>query len=382
MLDPDEFLAILKANQVNFFAGVPDSLLKNLLSRAAETLEKSHYHVCANEGSAVGLAAGHFLATGEIACVYMQNSGLGNAINPLLSMADPLVFALPILLVIGYRGEPGVKDEPQHLKQGAVSERLLEAMDIPFEILDANLDPRKVIEKAIRSCKSRTGPSAILVRKDTFESKEKTSPSKSIGVERALSRETAIRTVAAEAGPAARFVASTGKIARELYEYRHAAGQSHATDFYCVGGMGHASQIALGISLSVPEAAIFCLDGDGAALMHLGHLAAIAASAPSNFTHIILNNQVHESVGGQPTVNPSTDFAGLGSVLKYKHSISVDSEESLKEALNFLKDKSGPSLLEVLVNVGSREDLVRPKKTPSEMKEEFMHRLQGGRYDA
>ncbi|MBY0547338.1 MAG: phosphonopyruvate decarboxylase [Candidatus Obscuribacterales bacterium] len=370
MLDPAEFIAILKSKQVSFFAGVPDSLLKNLLALASTTLDSAEFQVCANEGSAVALACGYHLATGKIGCVYMQNSGLGNAINPLLSLADPLVFGIPLLLVIGFRGEPGVQDEPQHKKQGAIMERLMLALDIPFELLGTDSDLEATIERCLRFAKERSGPAAILVRKGAFAG-ENGLPDAPRSSE-LMTREAAIAMIAQHGGSRTRFVASTGKIARELYEYRHANPGGVGQDFYCVGGMGHASQIALGICLTAPDTPVYCLDGDGAALMHMGHLAAIAAAAPKNLTHFILNNRVHESVGGQPTVNPATNFSLVGAALNYARSLQVDSEESLKSALQAIPSGGGPALVEVIVAAGSREDLARPAETPQQLKSRFM----------
>lgn len=389
--DPSEFLGALTREGIDRFFGVPDSLLKGLLFFAGSELGPGFY-VCANEGSAVAMASGSFLATGKPACVYMQNSGLGNAINPLLSLADPMVFAIPMLLLIGFRGEPSFADEPQHKKQGAVSKSLLEALAIPYFHLNKDSDMSSLLAGAFAELRKSSGPVAILVSKDVFpESKEpvdrgqvaETLPG------RAEAIASIVRFFESRADLAERtfFVASTGKIGRELYELRQAK-QTECRDFYCIGGMGHASQIALAIALSRPDKMLCVLDGDGAALMHLGNLAGIGALSPANFLHVILNNGCHESVGGQDTVNPSIDFAELAQALGYRIAVQTRSEDSILSCLKsifetpcsdsehelMLKGK-GPALMEVKVAKGSRDDLPRPAQSPQELKEAFLKSL-------
>ena len=385
MLDPADFVSLLKSEEINFFAGVPDSLLKNFLSYLLNEMSEKEHVVCANEGSAVALACGYHIATGKTACVYLQNSGLGNAINPLISLADPLVFKIPILLLVGYRGEKGTSDEPQHIKQGAISENLLDALEIPFEILNANSNAAELLSRARTSMESRGGAYVLLVRKNTFSNLDLESGGES-NIKNAidpvlLSREEAIAHIAESLPGESIVVASTGKISRELYEYRKASKSEHKRDFYCVGGMGHASQIALGIAMQAGEMPVICLDGDGAALMHLGHLAGISAAAPPNLVHVILNNRVHESVGGQPTVHPQADFAGLAKVLGYKNAIKISNKQELEAVLKrHAQDwKAGPSLWELIVSPGSRENLARPQESPEELKRQLMESLQAGK---
>lgn len=326
--------------------------------------------IAANEGAAVGLAAGHYLATGHIPCVYMQNSGEGNAINPLASLTDKEVYGIPVLLVIGWRGEPGVHDEPQHVKQGKITLPLLDAMGIRHEILSQDeTEFRSQLDGAVRHM-SETGEAfAFIVRKNTFE--PYTLQRHEVN-EYPLSREEAIQKVAASLSAKDVIVSTTGMISRELFEYRTAQGQGHERDFLTVGSMGHASQIALGIALEKTDRRVWCFDGDGAALMHLGSVAIIADKAPENFVHVIFNNGAHDSVGGQPTVGLKVNLAGIAKAAGYKDAVSVTTAEDLGSALKVLKTMRGPVLLEVRVHRGNRKDLGRPTTTPIQNRDALM----------
>lgn len=370
MLSPKIFIESLAAKGVDFFAGVPDSLLKNVCAFISDTLDDRHNIIAANEGTAVGLAAGHYLATGHIPCVYMQNSGEGNAINPLASLTDKEVYGIPVLLVIGWRGEPGVHDEPQHVKQGKITLPLLDAMGIRHEILSQDeTEFRSQLDGAVRHM-SETGEAfAFIVRKDTFE--PYTLQRHEVN-EYPLSREEAIQKVAASLSAKDVIVSTTGMISRELFEYRTAQGQGHERDFLTVGSMGHASQIALGIALEKTDRRVWCFDGDGAALMHLGSVAIIADKAPENFVHVIFNNGAHDSVGGQPTVGLKVNLAGIAKAAGYKDAVSVTTAEDLGSALKVLKTMRGPVLLEVRVHRGNRKDLGRPTTTPIQNRDALM----------
>lgn len=370
MLSPKIFIESLAAKGVDFFAGVPDSLLKNVCAFISDTLDDRHNIIAANEGAAVGLAAGHYLATGHIPCVYMQNSGEGNAINPLASLTDKEVYGIPVLLVIGWRGEPGVHDEPQHVKQGKITLPLLDAMGIRHEILSQDeTEFRSQLDGAVRHM-SETGEAfAFIVRKDTFE--PYTLQRHEVN-EYPLSREEAIQKVAASLSAKDVIVSTTGMISRELFEYRTAQGQGHERDFLTVGSMGHASQIALGIALEKTDRRVWCFDGDGAALMHLGSVAIIADKAPENFVHVIFNNGAHDSVGGQPTVGLKVNLAGIAKAAGYKDAVSVTTAEDLGSALKVLKTMRGPVLLEVRVHRGNRKDLGRPTTTPIQNRDALM----------
>lgn len=370
MLSPKIFIESLAAKGIDFFAGVPDSLLKNVCAFISDTLDDRHNIIAANEGAAVGLAAGHYLATGHIPCVYMQNSGEGNAINPLASLTDKEVYGIPVLLVIGWRGEPGVHDEPQHVKQGKITLPLLDAMGIRHEILSQDeTEFRSQLDGAVRHM-SETGEAfAFIVRKNTFE--PYTLQRHEVN-EYPLSREEAIQKVAASLSAKDVIVSTTGMISRELFEYRTAQGQGHERDFLTVGSMGHASQIALGIALEKTDRRVWCFDGDGAALMHLGSVAIIADKAPENFVHVIFNNGAHDSVGGQPTVGLKVNLAGIAKVAGYKDAVSVTTAEGLGSALKVLKTMRGPVLLEVRVHRGNRKDLGRPTTTPIQNRDALM----------
>lgn len=370
MLSPKIFIESLAAKGVDFFAGVPDSLLKNVCAFISDTLDDRHNIIAANEGAAVGLAAGHYLATGHIPCVYMQNSGEGNAINPLASLTDKEVYGIPVLLVIGWRGEPGVHDEPQHVKQGKITLPLLDAMGIRHEILSQDeTEFRSQLDGAVRHM-SETGEAfAFIVRKNTFE--PYTLQRHEVN-EYPLSREEAIQKVAAGLSAKDVIVSTTGMISRELFEYRTAQGQGHERDFLTVGSMGHASQIALGIALEKTDRRVWCFDGDGAALMHLGSVAIIADKAPENFVHVIFNNGAHDSVGGQPTVGLKVNLAGIAKAAGYKDAVSVTTADDLGSALKALKTMRGPVLLEVRVHRGNRKDLGRPTTTPIQNRDALM----------
>lgn len=370
MLSPKIFIESLAAKGIDFFAGVPDSLLKNVCAFISDTLDDRHNIIAANEGAAVGLAAGHYLATGHIPCVYMQNSGEGNAINPLASLTDKEVYGIPVLLVIGWRGEPGVHDEPQHVKQGKITLPLLDAMGIRHEILSQDeTEFRSQMDGAVRHM-SETGEAfAFIVRKNTFE--PYTLQRHEVN-EYPLSREEAIQKVAASLSAKDVIVSTTGMISRELFEYRTAQGQGHERDFLTVGSMGHASQIALGIALEKTDRRVWCFDGDGAALMHLGSVAIIADKAPENFVHVIFNNGAHDSVGGQPTVGLKVNLAGIAKAAGYKDAVSVTTAEDLGSALKVLKTMRGPVLLEVRVHRGNRKDLGRPTTTPIQNRDALM----------
>jgi phosphonopyruvate decarboxylase len=373
VLKPKDLFEVLKANDISFFCGVPDSLLKDFCSYVTDKASPNKHIITANEGSSIALASGYYLATKKSALVYMQNSGLGNAINPLVSLADPEVYSIPILLMIGWRGEPGKKDEPQHLKQGRVMLRLLDALEIPYEVIDNSIeDAKKSIEKACKVMREKSCPYVLIIRKGTFESyilKNK------VETRYPLNREQAIKIIIDHLNPEDIIVSTTGKSSREIFEYREALNQGHKNDFLTVGSMGHCSQIALGIALKKPSKQVYCLDGDGSIIMHMGGLAIIGTEAPENFKHIIINNGAHDSVGGQATVGFKIDFKNIAKACGYKLTLGAETPEDIKIAMNTLKQKKGPSLLEIRVNKGARKDLGRPTTTPIENKNSLINLL-------
>jgi phosphonopyruvate decarboxylase len=373
MIRPDFFIEKLRENGIDCFAGVPDSLLKNICAYITDHSDDQHNIITANEGAAVGLAAGHYLATGKPACVYMQNSGEGNIINPLASLTDPEVYNIPVLLLIGWRGRPGVHDEPQHVKQGKVTTGLLNTMGVNYDVLSKEENKvEKQIEKAVEAL-NRKEVYALVIEKDTFETYTLQNVEKN---NLTMSREEAIQTVTAALDEKDVIVSTTGMISRELFEYRTAINQGHERDFLTVGSMGHASQIALGIALEKQDRRVWCFDGDGATIMHMGSMAIVAQKAPKNYVHVVFNNGAHDSVGGQPTVGLNIDLPRVARAVGYPHTYSVSNNEDLQEILNEISKMDGLTLLEVRVKKGNRKDLGRPTTTPVENKEALMKFLQ------
>ena len=372
MIRPEFFIEALREKGIDCFAGVPDSLLKNICAYITDHFDAAHNIIAANEGAAVGLAAGHYLATGQPACVYMQNSGEGNIINPLASLTDQEVYNIPVLLLIGWRGRPGVHDEPQHVKQGKVTTGLLNVMGVNYEVLSKEEDKAaKQIEKAAKALANKE-VFALVIEKDTFEDYKLQNVEVN---ELTMSREEAIQTVAAALGEKDCIVSTTGMISRELFEYRAAMNQGHERDFLTVGSMGHASQIALGIALAQPERRVWCFDGDGAAIMHMGSMAIVANKAPKNYVHVVFNNGAHDSVGGQPTVGLKIDLPAVAKAVGYKATYSVDSKAELENVLAKVNSFESPALLEIKVKKGNRKELGRPTTTPIQNKEALMNFL-------
>lgn len=373
MIRPEYFIEKLKEYGIDCFAGVPDSLLKNICAYITDHCDAYHNIITANEGAAVGLAAGHYIATGKPACVYMQNSGEGNIINPLASLTDPEVYNIPVLLLIGWRGKPGVHDEPQHVKQGKITTGLLNTMGINFDVLSKEEDKAEnQIAKAAKALQNKE-VYALVIEKDTFEEYKLQNVEKN---DLTMSREEAIQTVAAALGEKDCIVSTTGMISRELFEYRTQMRQGHERDFLTVGSMGHASQIALGIALEKQDRRVWCFDGDGATIMHMGSMAIVAQKSPKNFIHVVFNNGAHDSVGGQPTVGLTIDFPRIARAVGYSHTYSVSTKGDLADVLNEIKIQDGLSLLEVKVKRGNRKDLGRPTTTPVQNKEALMKFLQ------
>jgi len=369
MISPKFFIDSLHSCGVDFFAGVPDSLLKNICAYIADTIDSKHNIIAANEGAAVGVAAGYYLATGKPGVVYMQNSGEGNIINPLASLNDKEVYNIPVLLLIGWRGRPGVQDEPQHIKQGKVTLGILNTMGINFDILSKDEDiAAKQIEKAVEALK-QNDVYAIVVESNTFEDYKLQSIETN---DFTMTREEAIKVVAASISEKDAIVSTTGMISRELFEAREFWNQSHNRDFLTVGSMGHASQIALGIAIEKDDRRIWCFDGDGATIMHMGSMAIVASLAQKNLIHVVFNNGAHDSVGGQPTVGLKIDLPAVAKAVGYNMALSVDNMEELKKVLKTVKITDGPIFLEIKVRKGSRMDLGRPTTTPIQNKEALM----------
>lgn len=371
MIDPKGFFEALRDCKIDFYAGVPDSLLANFCAYVDDHSDREKHLITANEGNAVAVAMGYHMATNQVAAVYMQNSGLGNTVNPLTSLADSEVYKTPMLLIIGWRGEPGVKDEPQHVKQGRITPAQLDLLEIPYRIVDANSSPDALVQWTRSQLDAAGAPVALLVKKDAFspyKSRRKSSMAST------LKREQALDVLLDLAGDAA-IISTTGKTSREVFELR-AAKQQPQRDFLTVGGMGHTASIALGVALGTPQTRVVCLDGDGSVLMHLGALPIIGAAAPANFIHVLLNNGAHESVGGQPTVADRVNFQAIAIASGYKAYAAASSVDGLQAAWQSLASHPGPTMLEVRILTGSRDDLGRPSSTPAQNKQSFMQWLE------
>ena len=375
MIDPARFVDDLSTAGVTLYSGVPDSLLKAFGTHVMATVPRERHVIAANEGGAVAIALGHHLRTGELALVYLQNSGFGNLVNPLLSLADPAVYSVPMLVLVGWRGQPGVKDEPQHVTQGRVMTDLLDAMGLPWAVLPAAEDEASgAVEVAARVAKQRSTPYLLLVEKGTFAPAE-VERATSVDGAGLVSREDALIATVDALGGDVIIVSTTGMLSRELFEYRERSGGDGRRDFLTVGGMGHASSIALGIALREPDREVWCLDGDGALLMHLGGLAVIAEHAPSTFHHVVFNNGVHDSVGGQPTSITRVDVPAAARALGYRSAATTDDLAALPGLLADHRERGGPSLIDLRVRPGSRDDLGRPTRTPAQSKQVFMSAL-------
>lgn len=367
----EDLVEILGAD---FYTGVPDSQLKPFCNYLMKVygMDRSHHVIAANEGNCTALAAGYFLATKKIPVVYMQNSGEGNAINPITSLLHEKVYAIPVLFIIGWRGEPGTRDEPQHCYQGEVTEKLLKDMGIAAFIVGKETTKQEVMEAMEGfSHLLKTGKSvAFLIRKGAL-SYEETIEYKNCNK---ISREEAIQHIIEVSGSDL-VVSTTGKASRELFELREAKGQGHQYDFLTVGSMGHCLSIAMGIAFQKPECTLWCIDGDGAALMHMGSMAVLGAYAPKNLIHIILNNGAHETVGGMPTVANKIQLAEVARACQYPYAVSVNTIEELEKELKEVKNRKELSIIEVMCSLEARSDLGRPTTTALENKKNFMEYL-------
>ena len=364
----DEFMSVLDAD---FFTGVPDSLLRSLCDHLYMKygLDPKYHVVAANEGNAAAIAAGYHLATGKIPVVYLQNSGEGNIINPLASLLSRDVYGIPVIFVIGWRGEPGVHDEPQHVHQGKVTLSLLDTMSVPYAVIDKDKteeDLRSEMKK-LRDELEAGGQIALVIRKDALENPQKAKYEN----ENPLTREEIICHLLKYTGED-KIISTTGKASRELFEMREERGEGHERDFLTVGSMGHSSSIALGMALQKPEQRFWCFDGDGAALMHMGAMAVIGSAHPQNLVHIVINNAAHESVGGMPTAAGNIDLSQIAKACGYDETFSAASEQELEVVLEKIAKIKGLLFLEVKSAIGARKNLGRPTTTPQENKESFM----------
>ena len=373
-MDAQKFIEILEDLGDAFYAGVPDSLLGPFLDALMEKYGVSDRHiVAANEGAAVGLAAGHYLATSRPGVVYMQNSGIGNATNPITSLLHKKVYSIPVVFVIGWRGEPGTKDEPQHAFQGEATLPLLDCLEIPYAVVSKDTED---ISGTIESFRHRIkdGQSvAFVIQKGALSNDKKMK----YASDATLTREEVLETLLTNSGDYAVYVCTTGKLSREVFEIRERMGVGHSSDFLTVGSMGHSLMIAHGIAMAKPDRRVFCLDGDGAVLMHMGSLAVVGVHSPENLVHVVINNGSHESVGGLPTVNGRLCLSETARTLGYRESIRVTAKPHLADVIKTLQETRGPVFVEVICNLTSRYDLGRPTTTPIQNRNELMKNLTG-----
>ncbi len=372
-ISPLEFYDTLVDNGIVFFTGVPDSFLKEFCFCLDDQVSDQNHIVTANEGNAIALASGYHLATGKIPLVYMQNSGLGNAINPLLSLCDENIYSIPMLIIVGWRGEPKTSDEPQHFKQGKIQNKLLKTMSIPYMIISKHDKKfKQKITKAIQKISRDNIPFVIIVKKGTFDDWENR---RDVICRFEMTREDSLNVLLRHLPDNSIVVSTTGKTSRELFEIRERNGQGHFKDFLTIGSMGHCSSIALGIALGKPSKKIFCIDGDGALIMHMGSLATIGKISPKNFYHILINNGMHESVGGQATAANTIDVLNLVKSNGYRSFYSAENNQQLLLLIDKFVKNIGPNFLEIKVKSGSRSNLGRPTIMPKESKKDFMRFL-------
>ena len=359
---------------LDFYTGVPDSQLKALCNYLIATygIDPNHHVIAANEGNCTALAAGYYLATGKVPVVYMQNSGEGNVINPVASLLNDKVYAIPEVFIIGWRGEPGVHDEPQHIYQGEVTIKLLDDMGIASFVIGKETTDEEVVQKMqeFKEILANGKDVAFVIRKGALTD----APSVEYKNDNTMVREKIIRHIVKVSGEDP-IVSTTGKASRELFEIRVANNQSHKYDFLTVGSMGHSSSIALGVAINKPDSCIWCIDGDGAALMHMGSMAVIGVNKPKNFIHIVINNAAHETVGGMPTVAGQIDFVAIAKACGYPNAICVYSYDDLDKQLETARAREELSLIEVKCSIGSRDNLGRPTTTALENKKNFMQYL-------
>lgn len=367
----ETFLRVLGAD---FYTGVPDSLLKALCNELLHRYphDPRHHIIAANEGNAAAIAAGYHLATGKVPVVYLQNSGEGNLVNPVASLLHPDVYAIPCIFVIGWRGEPGVHDEPQHILQGKITRSLLDVLETPSFVVGKTTTEAELAEarKGFGEALAAGHQVAFVIEKGALNSEFAVDWQNDY----TLTRERALEILLDFTGESS-IVSTTGKASRELYELREQRGEDHSRDFLTVGSMGHASSIALGIALQRPHERVFVIDGDGAALMHMGAFAVIGQARPKNLVHVLIDNEAHESVGGFPTAAKNVDFCAAARACGYRTAIETMDEQSLIHACkNLQQESNGPALIVVRCAIGARQDLGRPKTTPEGNKRAFMQR--------
>lgn len=369
-----EFFDILKDEGFSFFTGIPDSTFKEWIKFIIDNDGSILKHIVAcNECEAIALAAGYHLATNKIGIVYMQNSGLGKAVNPLTSLCDPDVYSIPLLLMIGWRGEPGKNDAPQHKKMGRITLSLLDTLQIPYSIIEQNIEKiKEELNNALKYFKNNKGPYAFIIQPNLFQ---KYSVKTKQDIDYIINREDAINLIMDNLDGNEIVVSTTGYTSRELFEYRESRKKDHYQDFYNIGSMGCASSIGLSIALEKPNIKIIVFDGDAAAIMQMGAFTTIGKYKPSNFIHIIFDNNAHESTGGQPTNSSSIDVLQIALSCNYKSGLVIKTLKELNNSIKYIKNSEGPIILIIKIKQGSRSNLKRPDKDPKDYKELLMRHL-------
>lgn len=351
MINQEMFFHELQQAGIEFFCGVPDSHLNAFCTYLTHHVPAEKHVITANEGNAIALASGHHFATGTVPLVYMQNSGMGNALNPMVSLVDRHVYAVPMVLVIGWRGDPAEKDHDQHKTQGEITTKLLDMLGLPYQIIeDSNDAIAATVEWAVSQAKATSGPAILIAKKGVLAEKEKKAPDDD---SYPMSREDAMQVALDLLPSETLIVASTGRATRELFFLREERGETHDNDVLNVGAMGHSSSIAMGLALAKPDRLVVCFDGDSAAIMHMGALTTVAHNRLPNFVHLILNNGAHESVGGQPSVGHQINFAEIAQGCGYRVATVTTSDE-LKAALAKFIDGKGAGLIDVRIKQGMR----------------------------
>jgi phosphonopyruvate decarboxylase len=371
MIDQNKFYDCLVEAGVDFVTGVPDSLLNDFCKFTSSELPIQKHVIAANEGNAIALAAGHHLITGGIPLVYMQNSGIGNSMNPLVSLVNKEVYSIPLILLIGWRGDPSVKDHAQHDLQGKMTTGLMDLMNIPYKIIDVADDPFEIARWAVLEAKKINSPVAIIAKNKVFSCGEKKTDLEISDV-LPLSREEAISCVLKSLPKDTIYIATTGRATRELYDLRLINNENHKNDFLNVGAMGHGSSIGMGMAIAQKERFVVCLDGDAASIMHMGAMTTAGKIASKNFIHIILNNGAHESVGGQQSAGFMINFTEIAKNCGYTTiGKPVKSESELCDAVKELSKKDGPLFIDIYIRKGIRSDLGPLKGSLAEMKKDF-----------
>lgn len=373
MVDQDKLFGKLAELGVDFYTGVPDSLLNDFCTYALKNIDEQHHVMAANEGNAIAIASGYYMSTGNIPLVYMQNSGIGNAMNPILSLSHDDVYGIPMILVIGWRGDPSIKDHAQHKKQGELTPVLMKDMDIPYDILD---DENTVVDKfawAVSMAKKISSPVALIAKKAILTSKEKHQEYPESNL---LNREEAISLVLDHFGRNAVYLGTTGRVTRELHENLIVKGYGEGKEFLNVGSMGHVSSVALGMAMAQPEKNFVVFDGDAAAVMHMGAMATIGRYHPSNLYHIVLNNGVNESVGGQPSAGRTTDLTMVAAACGYETvPRCVSYADEIIDSLKRIATSGKPKFLDIYVKQGIRKDMPKLNVDHKQIKEQLIKEM-------